>query len=362
MGKYFPNKPIDFFKNMVELETTTIKLGSTMTKKSERTKKDGNKLKLLYMMELLRSSATEKHPLTMDDITAELKKYGIMCERRTFGNDMRLLMETFHVKKTKVGRKNGYYILSRALSDTEIKMLIDTVQAASFLSDSMTEFFVKKLSRIGGKELAKRVKENYILFNVKKRNNIEIFDSVEAIRQALTKEKKISFVYNDLNYEGERVARKGGERYFATPLSLVVNDDKYYCMCRGEKDGIIKFRVDRMTEVMVEEKLSAKKAELEKRKDITKYLSEVIGMFTGETENVNLRFRKDLAEMIFDQFGEKLECKEVSETEAETVVSVSVAPTFFSWLSTFRGGIKIAGPIKVASAYKEFLKDNLANV
>ena len=332
-----------------------------MTKKSERTKKDGNKIKLLYMMELLRSSATEKHPLTMDDITLELKKHGIMCERRTFSNDMKLLMDTFHIKKTKVGRKNAYYVMSRALTDTEIKILIDTVQAASFLSKSMTEFFVKKLSRIGGADLAKRVRENYILFNVKKRNNIEIFDSVEAIRLALSKEKKISFVYNDLNYKGERIARKNGERYLASPLTLVVNDDKYYCMCPGEEDPLIKFRVDRMTEVKVEEKLNVPKTALETRKDITKYLSEVIDMFTGKTENVNLRFKKPLAEMIFDQFGEDIVCKEVSETEAETVVSVSVASTFFSWLSTFQGGIKIAGPIKVANAYKDFLKSNLAN-
>lgn len=332
-----------------------------MTKKSERTKKDGNKIKLLYMMELLRSSATEKHPLTMDDITAELKKHGIMCERRTFSNDMKLLMDTFHIKKTKVGRKNAYYVMSRALTDTEIKILIDTVQAASFLSKSMTEFFVKKLSRIGGADLAKRVRENYILFNVKKRNNIEIFDSVEAIRLALSKEKKISFVYNDLNYKGERIARKNGERYLASPLTLVVNDDKYYCMCPGEEEALIKFRVDRMTEVKVEEKLNVPKAELETRKDITKYLSEVIDMFTGKTENVNLRFKKPLAEMIFDQFGEDIVCKEVSETEAETVVSVSVASTFFSWLATFQGSIKIAGPIKVANAYKDFLKSNLAN-
>ena len=84
-------------------------------------------------------------------------------------------------------------------------------------------------------------------------------------------------------------------------------------------------------------------------------------MFTGKTENVNLRFKKPLAEMIFDQFGEETACKEVNETEAETVVSVSVAPTFFSWLATFNGGIKIAGPIKVANAYKDFLKNNLAN-
>lgn len=332
-----------------------------MTKKSERTKKDGNKIKLLYMMELLRSSATEKHPLTMDDITLELKKHGIMCERRTFSNDMKLLMDTFHIKKTKVGRKNAYYVMSRALTDTEIKILIDTVQAASFLSKSMTEFFVKKLSRIGGADLAKRVRENYILFNVKKRNNIEIFDSVEAIRLALSKEKKISFVYNDLNYKGERIARKNGERYLASPLTLVVNDDKYYCMCPGEEDPLIKFRVDRMTEVKVEEKLNVPKTALETRKDITKYLSEVIDMFTGKTENVNLRFKKPLAEMIFDQFGEDIVCKEVSETEAETVVSVSVASTFFSWLATFQGGIKIAGPIKVANAYKDFLKSNLAN-
>ena len=332
-----------------------------MTKKSERTKKDGNKIKLLYMMELLRSSATEKHPLTMDDITLELKKHGIMCERRTFSNDMKLLMDTFHIKKTKVGRKNAYYVMSRALTDTEIKILIDTVQAASFLSKSMTEFFVKKLSRIGGADLAKRVRENYILFNVKKRNNIEIFDSVEAIRLALSKEKKISFVYNDLNYKGERIARKNGERYLASPLTLVVNDDKYYCMCPGEEDPLIKFRVDRMTEVKVEEKLNVPKTALETRKDITKYLSEVIDMFTGKTENVTLRFKKPLAEMIFDQFGEDIVCKEVSETEAETVVSVSVASTFFSWLATFQGGIKIAGPIKVANAYKDFLKSNLAN-
>ena len=332
-----------------------------MTPGKERTKKDGNKVKLLYIMETLRNDSSEEKPLTMEDIKGKLSAHGIQCERRTFGKDMRLLMESFSVKCRKVGRKNGYYVSSRALNDTEIKILIDTVQAASFLSPAATEFFVKKLSRIGGKELAKRVKENYILFNVKKRNNIEIFDNVEAIRQALTKEKKISFVYNDLNYEGKRVARKSGERYFATPLSLVVNDDKYYCMCRGEKDGIIKFRVDRMTEVMVEEKLSAKKEDLRQRKDVAKYMSEVINMFTGKTENVNLRFKKQLAEMIFDQFGEETACKEVNETEAETVVSVSVAPTFFSWLATFNGGIKIAGPIKVANAYKEFLKSNLAN-
>ena len=332
-----------------------------MTPGKERTKKDGNKVKLLHIMETLRNESSDEKPLTMEDITAKLGGHGIRCERRTFGKDMRLLMESFNVKCRKVGRKNGYYVSSRALNDTEIKILIDTVQAASFLSDSMTEFFVKKLSRIGGKELAKRVKENYILFNVKKRNNIEIFDNVEAIRQALTKEKKISFVYNDLNYKGERIARKNGERYLASPLTLVVNDDKYYCMCRGEKDGIIKFRVDRMTEVMVEEKLSAKKEDLKQRKDIAKYMSEVINMFTGETENVNLRFRKNLAEMIFDQFGELVECKEVNETEAETVVAVSVSTTFFSWLATFQGGIRIAGPIKVAAAYKEFLKSNLAN-
>ena len=332
-----------------------------MTPGKERTKKDGNKVKLLHIMETLRNESSDEKPLTMEDITAKLGGHGIRCERRTFGKDMRLLMESFNVKCRKVGRKNGYYVSSRALNDTEIKILIDTVQAASFLSDSMTEFFVKKLSRIGGKELAKRVKENYILFNVKKRNNIEIFDNVEAIRQALTKEKKISFVYNDLNYKGERIARKNGERYLASPLTLVVNDDKYYCICRGEKDGIIKFRVDRMTEVMVEEKLSAKKEDLKQRKDIAKYMSEVINMFTGETENVNLRFRKNLAEMIFDQFGELVECKEVNETEAETVVAVSVSTTFFSWLATFQGGIRIAGPIKVAAAYKEFLKSNLAN-
>ena len=116
-----------------------------MTPGKERTKKDGNKVKLLHIMETLRNESSDEKPLTMEDITAKLGGHGIRCERRTFGKDMRLLMESFNVKCRKVGRKNGYYVSSRALNDTEIKILIDTVQAASFLSDSMTEFFVKKL-------------------------------------------------------------------------------------------------------------------------------------------------------------------------------------------------------------------------
>ena len=330
-----------------------------MTVRKERTKKDGNKVKLLHIMETLRNDSSEEKPLTMEDITAKLGAHGILCERRTFGKDMRLLMDSFNVKCRKVGRKNGYYVSSRALNDTEIKILIDTVQAASFLSPAATEFFVRKLSRIGGRELAKRVKENYVLFNVRKRKNQEIFDTVEAIKDALTGKKMISFVYNDLNFKGERVPRKEGERYEASPLTLVVHDDRYYVLCPGRDKGFIKFRLDRMTEVVVEKNKNVPPGDLEKREYIPRYLSEVFDMYTGETKRISLAFEKELAEMIYDQFGEDLDIKELDEKTAQAVVDVSVSDTFFSWLATFGGRIRIAGSKKVEELYRAFLERNL---
>jgi predicted DNA-binding transcriptional regulator YafY len=330
-------------------------------RKKERTRKGGNKLKLLMILLILQKDSSEEHPLTREMIADRLEKESIFCDRRTFSNDMELLKNIAHVGERKLGRKKAFYVSSRDLTDTEIKILIDAVQAASFLTVDSTELFVKKLAKIGGRTLSQRVAQSYLAFKVRKRKNDEIWDNVECIRTALYEGKQISFVYNDRDINRNWVPRNNGGRYLAEPLTLYISDDRYYALCYGKDGSIIKYRVDRMTEVALEKKKNISQPALDKRNELPAYLSGLFSMYGGQSVNISLIFKKELAEAIFDNFGEDVECREAEDAPgwARAAAKVCVADTFFSWLANYRGKIRLEGPKDIVRQYETFLKDNL---
>lgn len=326
-------------------------------------KKGSDKIKLLRAYQILQEHSSEDNPMTREMIAGKLAKEGISFERRTFGEDMKLLADWpgVAIEEKKLGRKNAYYVKRRALHDSEIKLLIDAVQEAAFLSEFSTMNIVQKLAAIGGPTVKKRVRENYLPLRTNKRSNDEILDIIETIRKALFDGRQISFIYNDRNIEKELVPRNEGERYLAEPLTLIIDNGRYYVMCYDKEgsDNFKKYRLDRMTEVM-EEKKKVSQIALNKRKELPSHISTLFSMYGGVAKNVALRFRKNLAEMIFDAFGEEVECRENNDDQsmADVTVTVSISPTFFSWITNFQGEIMITSPAEVKNDYEAFLKAN----
>ena len=56
-------------------------------------KDNKQKIKLLYLMEILRQDTDEQHPISTNQICKRLAEQGISCERRTVGMDMKVLNE-----------------------------------------------------------------------------------------------------------------------------------------------------------------------------------------------------------------------------------------------------------------------------
>lgn len=54
-------------------------------------KDNKQKIKLLYLMEVLRQETDEQHPMSTNQICKRLGEQGISCERRTVGMDMKVL-------------------------------------------------------------------------------------------------------------------------------------------------------------------------------------------------------------------------------------------------------------------------------
>ena len=106
-------------------------------------------------MEILRQETDEQHPLRATEICNRLVSLGITCDRRTLTKDIALLNEQgFEVMTTMISHEKGYYIEDRSFSVPELKILIDAVQAASFVTEKKTAELIEKIASLGGSHCA----------------------------------------------------------------------------------------------------------------------------------------------------------------------------------------------------------------
>lgn len=189
-------------------------------------KDNKQKIKLLYLMEVLRQETDEQHPMSTNQICKRLGEQGISCERRTVGMDMKVLNDYgYEIMSKMVGHEKAYYIDDRSFSVPEIKILMDAVQAAKFITPGKSAALIEKLAALGGSHQAEILKGNIVCFDTRKHTNEMIFYSVQALEDAIREHKKASFLYFDLNEKREKVYRRNGERYIVDPMSLVYNED-----------------------------------------------------------------------------------------------------------------------------------------
>ena len=148
-----------------------------------------------------------------------------------------------------------------------------------------------------------------------KTKNEEIYYNVDRIVHAQNTQKKISFLYFEYMPDKTQRLRREGRRYTASPYSLMWFEDAYYLVCNIDKyDNLSHFRVDRMAKVQVLCDDLRKISEVSEYKnyiDFDEYHRSVFSMFGGNSKNVRIRFREELATTVFDRFGLDVNVSEI---------------------------------------------------
>ena len=97
--------------------------------------KNQQKMKMLFLVEMLRECTDEQHPLTTQEIVERIQARGITCDRRTVSIDMAQLNEYgIEVMSVMRGHKKAYYMDDSRFDQPELRILIDAVQAAGFIT------------------------------------------------------------------------------------------------------------------------------------------------------------------------------------------------------------------------------------
>lgn len=317
-------------------------------------KSENQKLKLMYLMKILLEKTDEDHALTMPDILRELEAYGISAERKSIYSDMECLRTYgMDIIGEKRDQKFSYYVASHQFELAELKLLVDAIQSAKFITAKKSKELIKKIESFASQYEAGQLQRQVFVSGRIKTMNESIYYNVDAIHSAIAANRQIRFQYFQWNVKKEMELRKNGAYYQVSPWALSWDDENYYLVAYDDEEEKLKhYRVDKMLHIgQTDEPRKGKK--LFEGFDTALYAKKMFSMYAGEEEMVKIECENRLAGAIIDRFGKDIPMRKIDEEHFSVNVRVSLSCQFIHWIMALGSGAKIVGPEYVVDMVKE---------
>ena len=321
-------------------------------------KSANQKLKLLYIARMLMQRSDENHLISTAQIIEELNSAGISAERKSIYDDIESLrffgLDIIQIK----GKNGGYYIGERDFELPELKLLVDSVQSSKFITQDKTYDLIRKIENLASVYDGQLLQRQVYIQNRVKSMNESVYYAVDAVSDAITQNRQITYKYFEFNLKKERVYRHDGQLYKVSPFALVWDNENYYMLAWDSSAEKMKhFRVDKMYGVtMTDEKREG--TEVFEKTDMSSYTKSVFGMFGGKEEKVKLRFTNHLAGAVIDRFGKDSMLIKDGENHFTISADIVVSPQFFAWVFGFGTEAEILSPASV----REKMKNQIQSV
>ncbi|MGG1401587.1 WYL domain-containing protein [Bacillus salipaludis] len=314
-----------------------------------------NTTKILALKKILFEETDEEHKLSVMELIEKLQlalNSNDPIDKKRIKRYIDSLNESgFEViqEEEKFG-KNVYSHQSRLFETYELRMLVDAILSAKFVTEKQAQSIIRKLNQLTSTHIAKTL-PSPIKYN-KSMNHIYHLTKVyiDKIHQAIDDKKVITFKYGkftiDLNFELNR----NGQEYVYYPYGLIWDQGFYYLIGQKEnKEGLSNYRVDRMRDVKVlDQRFKSKEY------NIDEYLHTNFHMFSGKGEWVEIEFRdKNLMNPIIDKFGLDADIKKVDENTFIVKTKAIVGEGFFNWLRGWGSKAKILSPPSLVHKMQE---------
>ena len=316
-------------------------------------------LKLLYLCRILMEQTDEDHPLSVQELIAQLAQYDIQAERKSIYDDLDALARFGVDVQCRKGRSPGWFVGGRDFELTELKLLVDAVQSSRFITRKKSDALIRKLERLASVYQARQLQRQVFVSGRIKVMNESIYYNVDKLHAAIASKRAITFQYFDYNMYRQKVFRRNGSRYTVSPYGLIWNNDNYYLVAYDSEHRQMRhYRVDKMAEITVT-RLPREGTDEYPAFDIAAYGQKHFGMYSGEEMTVTLRAKSSMAGVVLDRFG--LDVILVPDGPDYFTVSIPLvlSPQFFGWLFALEPDVTLTAPARAVEAYRQKLRSAL---
>ncbi len=312
------------------------------------------KLKLLYLMKIFMEETDDGHGLSRQALIEKLGAYGVSADRKTLYSDFEELRAFgIDIITEHTGNDWTYHIGEREFELAELKLLVDSVQSAKFITERKSRALIKKLESLVSRHEAKQLHRQVLISGRVKTMNESIYYNVDKIHTAINADSRIKFQYFQWNVRKEMVLRHNGAWYDVSPWALVWDNENYYMVGYDSASRQLKhYRVDKMLKISPTDQNRLGR-EAFSSIDVPGYSRQLFGMYAGEETRVCLEAADHMAGVLIDRFGREVRIIPGRNGTFTAYVDVAVSPQFLGWIFSLGRDIRITGPGHVVEMMRE---------
>lgn len=324
-----------------------------------------NKQRLLCLLDILKKYSDEENMLNLEMIDNKFDElYNETIPYKTLRNDLTAFSqsELFHVtvKRDKNGDKNYYYFQDRPFEIHELRLLVDAVSSARFISRKDSNELIEKIKKLTSVPLAAQLENRIILKENNQRSSQQVKYAIFTLHHAIYTHHYVQFKYGNYDVTKTFNLHHQGSDYLIKPLGLVWNSDFYYLIGEHLQEitqksnsnvdvaRIRHYRVDRMRQVdeIHQDYIPDSKFNL------NKYVDQLFFMYSGDLHHLEIQFDNQLINVVIDRFGLDVAIRPEGDHAFRISTDAVFSDGLVRWLLTWGSDARVITPPELADRLK----------
>lgn len=309
------------------------------------------RVKAGYILQFLNEQSDSEHCVNSSAIISYLNEMGIKCGRKSVYDDITALnMFGYEILKG-ASSNEGYFLADRHFQTSEVRLMIDAVTSAPFITEKKTAELTEKLLKFLSVYQREVIVSQLSTDKRIKFSNEQIYYVIDEINQAIADKKRIEFDYYKYAVTDNTPVLTKQRRFEISPYALVWANDKYYLVGNYDKyDNLSNYRLDRIKMIEITDKNARPYDEVcgyGAKFDASDYARKNIMMYNGEEIELELICSNELLDLMIDKFGSNATIVNKMKNRFYIKTSVFFSEGLVEWLFQYCDRIRILSPKKL---------------
>ena len=291
------------------------------------------------LVKILREHTDRLHPMKQKELVDRLHEAGYSTDRSTVRRTItdlvldpesriRSVSNTAHDEKDSDYETyySGLYY-DQEFSDAELRWLIDGILYSRNVPHEARKDLLEKLCNLGNAHFRRNLNLNKIRrLAADEPVNPELFENIDRVGRAIDSGRKISVVYNNMGTDFTLHPR-WNSAHLLNPYAMVIRNGFYYLICNNDHHTTLTvYRMDRMTDVQIEEKLPVRPVrELDgfhEGWNLQEFMEHNANMAFGDPERITFDCAEKGVPIVIDAFGKGASFRAKKDGQYECTVRV----------------------------------------
>lgn len=180
--------------------------------------------RLILLRDYIHTNASPTHAVKSSEMLEYLKSKGICVEIKTLYADLDMLGACFRDVKIRYdGRQKGYLLDEPPLSSYDLRLIVNSVQAAQFITQEEANRLTDGMIGLADEYTKKLLDRRTLVANRTRTINDRLMKNLDTIYAAIAQDKKISFKYFEYTFTGHNRTKK----YHSLDSSKIITGSPY---------------------------------------------------------------------------------------------------------------------------------------